>query len=69
MADKEAFTQKMRGLGIARYAHTCEVCGGRYEQTPEGRVCGSSCRLPAVPVASGPYTPKKQRSPKPATRS
>ena len=66
MANNVTPTEERRAMGLARAAQTCEVCGGRYENTPDGRACGSGCLLPNVPVANGPYTARKKRGPKPS---
>ncbi len=61
MADNITTTDERRARGLARYNRVCEVCGGQYEQTTKGRLCGPGCRLPIVPVAKGPYTKEERR--------
>jgi hypothetical protein len=63
MADNITPTEVRRARGLARYAHTCEVCGGHYDQTPNGRLCGTGCKIKPTPVAKGPYSmEEKQRA-------
>lgn len=61
MANNVTTTKERRAMGLARVNRTCEVCGGRYDQTLNGRVCGPDCRIPRTPVASGPYTKEDKR--------
>lgn len=61
MADNVTPTEVRRARGLARYAHACEVCGGRYDQTPNGRACGVGCRIELTAVAKGPYSKEEKR--------
>lgn len=62
MANNVTTTKQRRAMGLARVNHVCEVCGGRYDPTPNGRSCGSGCQIPQTPVAKGPYTKEEKRA-------
>jgi hypothetical protein len=41
----------------------CEVCGGTFEKTPDGRKCGSGCKIvDTVEQTPGPYSPRKKKT-------
>lgn len=68
MADNVTPTEVRRARGLARVNHTCETCGGRYDQTSNGRMCGLGCRIPRAPSAKGPYSKEERCAhPNPAT--
>jgi len=56
MANNVTPTKVRRAMGLARHNKTCETCGGRFDQTPNGRMCGSGCRIERTPSAKGPYS-------------
>lgn len=62
MADNITTTEERRARGLARANRVCEVCGGQYEQTANGRLCGAGCKIERVPVAKGPYTKEERRT-------
>lgn len=62
MADNVTPTEIRRKRGLARVNRVCEACGGHYDQTPDGRMCGTGCRIPQVPVARGPYSKESWRA-------
>lgn len=64
MANNVTTTEERRAMGLARANRACEVCGGQYEQSANGRLCGPGCQLPVVPTANGPYTPRKSGKPR-----
>lgn len=65
MADNTSTTEERRSRGLARASHACEFCGGRYDQTPSGRMCGAGCLIQQTPSARGPYTKESWRKPRP----
>lgn len=62
MANNVTPTEERRAMGLARYGHHCETCGGRYDPTPHGRQCGTGCKITPVSTAAGPYTPKRRKA-------
>lgn len=62
MADNVTPTEVRRERGLARYGRVCEVCGGRYDETPKGRVCGVDCKIELTPVAKGPYSKEERKA-------
>lgn len=64
MANNVTTTEERRAMGVARANRTCEICGGQYEQSPTGRLCGAACQIPVAPTAAGPYTPRKSGKPR-----
>jgi hypothetical protein len=61
VADNVTTTEERRARGLARVNRACETCGGQYDQTPDGRMCGTGCLIEPTPTARGPYSKERWR--------